>query len=80
MWVWISIGVGLVVALIIFGVAALRAWRQVKGLKASLTAVKTELAVLRRPAAGGRAGRAPRLTPAQLSPSGRWRRRVPDVH
>jgi uncharacterized membrane-anchored protein YhcB (DUF1043 family) len=43
MWVWISIGVGLLVALIIFGVAALRAWRQIKGLKASLTAVKTDL-------------------------------------
>ena len=43
MWVWISIGVGLVVALIIFGVAALRAWRQVKALKASVTAVQAEL-------------------------------------
>jgi uncharacterized membrane-anchored protein YhcB (DUF1043 family) len=43
MWVWISIGVGLLVALIIFSVAALRAWRQIKGLKASLTAVQTEL-------------------------------------
>jgi uncharacterized membrane-anchored protein YhcB (DUF1043 family) len=43
MWVWISIGVGLLVALVIFSVAALRAWRQIKGLKASLTAVKTDL-------------------------------------
>ncbi|BEP15855.1 hypothetical protein acdb102_41660 [Acidothermaceae bacterium B102] len=43
MWVWISIGVGLLVALIIFGVAALRAWRQIKGLKASVAAVTTEL-------------------------------------
>ena len=30
MWVWISIGVGWLVSLIIFSVAALRAWRQVK--------------------------------------------------
>jgi len=44
MWVWISIGAGLVVALIIFAVAALRAWRQVKALRSSLAAVRTELA------------------------------------
>ena len=44
MWVWISIGVGLVVALIIFSVAALRAWRQIKALRASVAAVQTELA------------------------------------
>ncbi len=43
MWVWISIGVGLLVALIIVGVAALRAWRQVKGLRGSLRAVQTQL-------------------------------------
>jgi uncharacterized membrane-anchored protein YhcB (DUF1043 family) len=43
MWVWISIAVGLVVALIIFGVAALRAWRQVKALRASLKAVRADL-------------------------------------
>jgi uncharacterized membrane-anchored protein YhcB (DUF1043 family) len=43
MWVWISIAAGLVVALIIFGVAALRAWRQVRDLRRSLTAVKAEL-------------------------------------
>jgi uncharacterized membrane-anchored protein YhcB (DUF1043 family) len=43
MWVWISIAAGLAVALIIFGVAALRAWRQVKGLRRSLSAVQTQL-------------------------------------
>jgi uncharacterized membrane-anchored protein YhcB (DUF1043 family) len=43
MWVWIAIGAGLVVALIIFGVAALRAWRQVKALRASVKAVQTQL-------------------------------------
>ena len=43
MWVWISIAVGLVVALIIFSVASVRAWRQIKVLKAALTAVRTEL-------------------------------------
>jgi uncharacterized membrane-anchored protein YhcB (DUF1043 family) len=43
MWVWISIAAGLVVALIIFGVAALRAWRQVKGLRGSLKSVQVEL-------------------------------------
>ena len=43
MWVWISIAVGLVVALIIFGVAALRAWRQVKDVRRSLGDVLTEL-------------------------------------
>jgi uncharacterized membrane-anchored protein YhcB (DUF1043 family) len=43
MWVWISIAAGLVVALIIFGVAALRAWRQVKALRGSLKSVQVEL-------------------------------------
>ncbi len=43
MWVWISIAVGVVVALIIFCVAALRAWRQVKDLRTSLTNVQEEL-------------------------------------
>jgi purine-cytosine permease-like protein len=43
MWVWISIAAGLVVALTIFGVACLRAWRQVKAVRASLTAVMAEL-------------------------------------
>jgi hypothetical protein len=43
MWVWISIAAGLVVALIIFGVAALRAWRQIKGLRRSLRLVQVEL-------------------------------------
>ncbi len=40
MWVWIAIAVGLLVALIIFSVAAIRAWRQVKAFKAALTAVQ----------------------------------------
>jgi uncharacterized membrane-anchored protein YhcB (DUF1043 family) len=43
MWVWIAIAVGLLVALLIFSVAALRAWRQIKGLKATLTAVQTQV-------------------------------------
>jgi uncharacterized membrane-anchored protein YhcB (DUF1043 family) len=43
MWVWIAIAVGLLVALIIFSVAALRAWRQIKALRTHLTAVRTDL-------------------------------------
>jgi uncharacterized membrane-anchored protein YhcB (DUF1043 family) len=43
MWVWIAIAAGLVVALIICAVAALRTWRQVKALRSALTAVKDQL-------------------------------------
>jgi hypothetical protein len=43
MWVWISIAAGLVVALVIFGVAALRSWRQVKALRSSVRGVQAEL-------------------------------------
>ncbi|MDX6255271.1 MAG: hypothetical protein QOJ11_1605 [Frankiales bacterium] len=43
MWVWISIAAGLVVALIIFGVAALRSWRQVKALRTSLKDVQADV-------------------------------------
>jgi hypothetical protein len=43
MWVWISCAAVVVVFAIIFAVAALRAWRQVKALKASLSAVKAEV-------------------------------------
>jgi uncharacterized membrane-anchored protein YhcB (DUF1043 family) len=43
MWVWVAIAAGLVVSLIIFGVAALRAWRQIKSLKASVKGVQTQL-------------------------------------
>jgi hypothetical protein len=43
MWVWISCGVAVVVFATICGVAGLRAWRQVKALKASLVAVQHEV-------------------------------------
>jgi hypothetical protein len=43
MWVWISCAVVVVVFAIICAVAALRAWRQVKALKASLASVQAEV-------------------------------------
>lgn len=43
MWVWISVGAALVVALVIFGVAALRAWRQVTALWTWAVAVWADL-------------------------------------
>jgi hypothetical protein len=56
MWVWVAIAAGLVVALIIFGVAALRAWRQIKGLKASVKGVQNQLEAYSERLQVGRAG------------------------
>jgi hypothetical protein len=47
MWVWISCAVVVLVFAIIFAVAALRAWRQVKALKASLDGVLAEVQTYR---------------------------------
>ena len=47
MWVWISCAVVVVVFAIICAVAALRAWRQVKALQASLDAVTAEVQTYR---------------------------------